>query len=328
MKLGYALSSEEHPPLDLVRDARRAEEAGFEFALVSDHFHPWIDRQGHAPFVWAVIGAIAASTERLELGTGVTCPSMRIHPAIVAQAAATAASLMPGRFFLGVGTGENLNEHVLGDRWPRSDERLAMLEEAVEVMRDLWAGDLLSHDGAYFTVDRARIYTLPPEPIRIMVAASAPNAATLAGEIGDGFVSTAPDADLVASYIQAGGQGPRYGQLTVCWAKSEREARRTAHEWWPNAALEGPLSQELAVPSHFEEAAAMVTEDDVAEAVVCGPDLERHLERIEAFVDAGFDHVYVHQVGPDQAGFMEAYANGVLPEVRELVPGARVPAPA
>ena len=328
MRLGYALSSEEHPPLDLVRDARRAEEAGFEFALVSDHFHPWIDRQGQAPFVWAVIGAIAASTERLELGTGVTCPSMRIHPAIVAQAAATAASLMPGRFFLGVGTGENLNEHVLGDRWPRADERLAMLEEAVEVMRDLWAGDLLSPDGAYFTVDRARIYTRPPEPIRIMVAASAQDAATLAGEIGDGFVSTAPEADLVESYIQAGGQGPRYGQLTVCWAKSEREARRTAHEWWPNAGLDGPLSQELAVPSHFEEVAAMVTEDDVAEAVVCGPDLERHLERIEAFVDAGFDHVYVHQVGPDQAGFMEAYAKGVLPEVRELVPGARAPAPA
>jgi len=328
VKLGYALSSEEHPPLELVRDARRAEDAGFEFALVSDHFHPWIDRQGHAPFVWAVIGAIAASTERLELGTGVTCPSMRIHPAIVAQAAATAASLMPGRFFLGVGSGENLNEHILGERWPRSDERLAMLEEAVEVMRDLWTGDLVSHDGAYFTVDRARVYTLPPEPIRIMVAASGPEAATLAGVIGDGLVSTAPEATLVESYVQAGGEGPRYGQLTVCWAKSEREARRTAHEWWPNAGLEGPLSQEMAVPSHFEEAAAMVTEDDVAEAVVCGPDLDAHLERIEAFAEAGFDHVYVHQVGPDQAGFMAAYAKGVLPETRELASGARVPAPA
>ncbi|HEX5029552.1 MAG TPA: TIGR03557 family F420-dependent LLM class oxidoreductase [Gaiellaceae bacterium] len=325
MKLGYALSSEEHPPLELVRDARRAEDAGFEFALVSDHFHPWIDRQGHAPFVWAVIGAIAASTERLELGTGVTCPSMRIHPAIVAQAAATAAGLMPGRFFLGVGTGENLNEHILGERWPRSDERRTMLEEAIGIMRGLWTGDLFSHDGPHFTVDRARLYTLPPEPIRVMVAASGQGAATLAGEIGDGLVSTAPDSALVESYTQAGGRGPRYGQLTVCWAKSEREARRTAHEWWPNAGLEGPLSQELPLPSHFEEAAAMVTEDDVAEAVVCGPDLDRHLERIEAFADAGFDHVYVHQVGPDQAGFVEAYANGVLPEIREL---ARVPEPA
>jgi coenzyme F420-dependent glucose-6-phosphate dehydrogenase len=317
MEIGYSLSSEEHAPLDLVRDARRAEEVGFEFALVSDHFHPWIDRQGHSPFVWSVIGAIAASTERLRLGTGVTCPTIRIHPALVAQAAATAGALMPGRFFLGVGTGENLNEHILGDRWPSPDERQEMLAEAVEIIRGLWEGDLFSFDGTYYTVDRARIYTLPEEQVSIVVAASGPEAASLAGEIGDGLVSTAPKAELVDAFLEAGGRGPRYGQLTVCWATSEADARRTALEWWPNAGLKGPLSQELALPSHFEEASAMVTEDEIAAQIPCGPDLDSHYEQIQSFADAGFDHVYVHQIGPDQAGFLDAYGD-VLGEARKL----------
>jgi G6PDH family F420-dependent oxidoreductase len=320
VELGYALSSEEHRPLDLVRHAKAAEEAGFEFALISDHFHPWIDRQGQSPFVWDVIGAIAVSTDRLRLGTGVTCPTIRIHPAIVAQAAATASALMPGRFLLGVGTGENLNEHILGDRWPRPDERLEMLREAIEIIRGLWTGELFSFDGEHFTVDRARIYTLPAETVPIAVAASGEKAATLAGEVGDGLVSTAPERELVDAYEDAGGRGPRYGQLTVCWAESVDDARRTAFEWWPNAGFEGPLSQELPLPSHFEAAAEMVTEDEIAETVVCGPDLDEHLAAIETFVEAGFDHVYVHQVGPDQAGFIEAYADGVLPRARDLAP--------
>jgi G6PDH family F420-dependent oxidoreductase len=315
MELGYALSSEEHPPRDLVRDAVRAEEAGFEFALVSDHFHPWIDRQGHSPFVWTVLGAIAVSTETLEVGTGVTCPTIRIHPAIVAQAAATVAASMPGRFFLGVGTGENLNEHILGNRWPSSDERQEMLSEAVEIIRGLWEGDLFSFDGDHYTVDRARIYTLPDEAVPIVVAASAPESAALAGQIGDGFVSTAPKKELVDAFLDAGGHGPRYGQLTVCWAEEEADARRTALDLWPNAGLQGPLSQELPLPSHFEEAAVMVTEDSIGESVVCGPDLDEHLAKIEEFVEAGFDRVYVHQVGPDQAGFIDAYRDGVLPKV-------------
>ena len=318
MELGYALSSEEHRPRDLVRHARLAEDAGFAFALISDHFHPWTDRQGQSPFVWSVIGAIAESTERLRLGTGVTCPTIRLHPAIVAQAAATTASLMPGRFFLGVGTGENLNEHVLGDRWPSAEERRGMLAEAIEVMRGLWDGELYSFEGEYYTVDRARLYTLPSEEIEIAVAAGGVKAAELAGEIGDALVSTAPDRELVDSYLKAGGRGPRYAQLTVCWAERESDARRTAHEWWPNAALRGTLSQELPLPSHFEAAAAMVTEEDVADTVVCGPDLDAHLEAIEAFADAGFDHVYLHQIGPDQEGFVDFCAREVLPEAREL----------
>ncbi len=320
VEIGYALSSEEHRPLDLVRNAVRAEETGFSFALVSDHFHPWIDRQGQAPFVWGVLGAVAAATETLRVGTGVTCPLIRTHPAIVAQAAATAASLMPGRFFLGVGTGENLNEHVLGVRWPSTGERRAMLEEAVVLMRRLWEGELCSWKGEHYRVEDARVYTLPEDPLEVVVAAGGPEAAELAGRIGDGLVCTAPDEELVRGYAEAGGEGPRYGQLTVCYAESEQEARRTALEWWPNAGLKGTLGQELPLPSHFEEAARMVDEEAVAESVVCGPDPEAHLEGIARFVDAGFDHVYVHQVGPDQEGFFDFYSAEVLTAAQELEP--------
>ena len=188
LQVGYALSAEEHTPLALVENARRAEEAGFEFALVSDHFHPWVDEQGHSPFVWSVLGGIALATEKLRIGTGVTCPLIRIHPAILAQAAATAAAMLPGRFFFGVGTGENLNEHVLGDRWPPTFVRREMLREAIEIMRELWRGDLTSHRGPHYTVENARLYTLPDEPIEVMVAAGGPEAAELAGEVGDGLV--------------------------------------------------------------------------------------------------------------------------------------------
>ena len=314
MELGYALSSEEHCPLALVEHARRAEEAGFSFALLSDHFHPWLDRQGQSPFVWSVLGGIALATERVVVGTAVTCPTIRIHPAIVAQAAATAASMLPGRFFLGVGTGENLNEHVLGAGWPSADVRLEMLEEAIDVMRLLWEGELTDHRGRYYTVEDARIYTLPEEPIRVMVAAGAQKAAKLAGRVGDGFVGTSPDSELLDAFGEAGGEGkPRYGQITVCFAESEQEARKTAHDVWPNAALKGPLAQELPLPSHFEAAVEMVSEDDVAEQIVCGPDPEPHIALIEKYSEAGYDHVYVHQVGADQDGFLRFYESEILP---------------
>jgi coenzyme F420-dependent glucose-6-phosphate dehydrogenase len=312
--IGYALSSEEHPPLDLVRYAAEAEEAGFSYALVSDHFHPWVDRQGQSPFVWSVIGGIAEATDGLRIGTGVTCPTIRIHPAIVAQAAATSAAMLPGRFFLGLGTGENLNEHVLGDRWPEGDVRLEMLEEAIQVIRLLWQGGYQSHHGRHYTVEEARIYTLPDEPPPIYVAASKPNAAELAGRAGDGLVSTAPDAELVEQFESAGGEGkPKLGQVTVCYAESEGDAKRRAHEWWPNAAITGDLTQELPLPRHFEDAAEMVNEDDVAEKIVCGPDPERYFEQIEQYTEAGFDHVYLHQVGPDQDGFFRFAKDEILP---------------
>ena len=314
-ELGYALSSEEHAPDTLVANARRAEEVGFTHALVSDHFHPWIDKQGHSPFVWAVIGGIAQVTDKIEIGTGVTCPMIRTHPAVIAQAAATAASMLPGRFFLGVGTGENLNEHILGDRWPPGEVRLEMLVEAIEVIRLLWKGGYQSHRGRHYTVENARIYTLPDEPPPLLVAASKKGAAELAGR-NDGLVGTAPDEAVLEAFHAGGGKGkPAYGQVTVCWAKTEDEAKRTACEWWPNAAVKGDLSQELALPLHFEQAAKMVSEDDVAEAVVCGPDPEAHLAKIREYEDAGYDHVYVHQVGPDQEGFFDLYEREVLPSV-------------
>src|SRR3954454_330589 len=304
-ELGYALSSEEHAPLDLVKNAVRAEECGFSYALISDHFHPWTDSQGESPFVWGVIGAIAASTQRIRLGTGVTCPTVRTHPGIIAQAAATAQALMEGRFFLGVGAGENLNEHIFGDYWPSPDERQEMLAEAIDVMRLLWQGGYQTHRGKHYRVENARIYSLPDELPAIAVAAGGPEAARLAGEKGDALIATAPDAELVSAYRSAGGDGPVYGQLTVCFDTDERRAVKTALEVWPNAGLEGELTFELPLPRHFEQAAENVTEEEIAKAIVCGPDVDRYLEKITEFEDAGFDHVYIHQVGADQESFFD-----------------------
>lgn len=314
MRIGYALSSEEHRPLDLVANAKRAEAAGFDFLSISDHFHPWTDRQGQSPFVWSTIGGIATATARIELGTGVTCPLMRTHPAIIAQAAATAASMMPGRFYLGLGTGENLNEHILGDTWPSPGARLEMLEEAIELIRRLWTGGEVSHRGRHYEVDRARIYTLPQRPPPIMVAAGGTDAAELAGRVGDGLVTTSADPDLVEQFEQAGGRGkPRYGMTHVCWAPDEDTAVRTGFEWWPNSALPGQLNTELATPSYFEQAIKLVTKEHIPGSLICGPSPSPHLEMIEEFDKAGFDHVFVHQVGPDQNGFMDFYEKEVLP---------------
>jgi coenzyme F420-dependent glucose-6-phosphate dehydrogenase len=322
-EFGYALSSEEHAPLDLVANARRAEEAGFSFALISDHYHPWVDAQGQSPFVWSVIGGIAATTETLRLGTGVTCPTIRIHPAIVAQAAATSAAMLPGRFFLGVGTGENLNEHVLGDKWPAPHERLQMLEEAIEVIRLLWEGGYQTFRGDFYAVEQARLYTLPDEPPPIVVAAAKPLAADVAAGSGDGLCSTAPEASLVQGYRDAGGDGPVYGQVTCCWAESDEEAKETAHRVWPNAAIKGDLAQELPLPLHFEQAAQSVTPDEVAEAMALGPDPLPYVEMTRTFVEAGFDHVYFHQVGRDQEGFFRFWEQELAPALR-----AEIAAPA
>ena len=312
-EIGYSLSSEEHPPNDLVRHARLAEESGFTYALISDHFHPWVDSQGQSPFVWATLGGIAQATERLRVGTGVTAPIIRTHPAIVAQAAATVGAMMPGRFFLGLGTGENLNEHVTGARWPAGDERLEMLAEAIDVIRLLWEGGQRTHRGKHYTVQDARIYTLPDELPRIVVAANKPGAARLAAE-NDGLIGVAPIAEIVQTFEEAGGAGkPRYGQVTICWADDAEEAKRTAFEVWPNAAVKGELSQELPNPEHFEQAAEMATPDDVAESVVCGPAPEPICEQIDAYEQAGYDHVYLHQVGPDQQGFLEFAKREILP---------------
>jgi G6PDH family F420-dependent oxidoreductase len=313
VEIGYAFSSEEHTPLDLVRNARAAEEAGFTFGLISDHYHPWVDEQGHSAFVWSVIGAIAQATDRFRIGTGVTCPMIRIHPAIVAQAAATCACLMPRRFFLGVGTGENLNEHILGDRWPAPDERLEMLEEAIQVMRLLWQGGYQTHRGKHYTVDHARVFDLPDDPVEIAIAAAQPNAAEKAGELGDALVVTSADKDVVSKFADAGGKGkPVYGQLTGCWAASRDDAVKTVLKQWPNAGIQGAASQELPMPEHFSQLAQNVKPDDLGEMPL-GPDPDPWLEQAKQYEEAGVTHVYLHQIGSDQRGFL-AFAQ------RELVP--------
>jgi G6PDH family F420-dependent oxidoreductase len=324
-QLGYALSSEEHRPNDLVRFAALAEDSGFEFALISDHYHPWTDRQGQSPFVFSVLGAIAQATKRLQIGTGVTCPTIRYHPALVAQMAATVADMMPGRFFLGLGSGENLNEHITGARWPEAPVRLEMLAEAIDVLRLLWQGGLQSHHGPYFTVENARIYTLPDPLPPLYVAAAGDTAARLAGQAGDGLIATGPDQDTLRAFDRAGGRGkPRLGQVTVCWAKDERSARRTAKDYWATSAIKGAASQELPLPEHFEALAEMVAEDDVAKEIACGPDPERHLAAIAPYLEAGFTHVYLHQVGPDQDGFFKFAERELLPRfARRAASGGR-----
>ena len=315
-EFGLALSSEEHPPNDLVRFAQRAEETGFEFAMISDHFHPWTDAQGQSPFVWSVIGGIAQATGRIRLGTGVTCPTIRMHPAIVAHAAATSGAMMDGRFFLGLGTGENLNEHVVGEGWPAPDERLAMLEEAIEVIRLLWQGGYQTHRGEFYDVEQARLYTLPEEPPAIAVAAAKANAAELAGRVGDAFITTSPDEELVGAFRSAGGDGKSvYGQVTGCWAASAEEGARIACEIWPNAALGGDLGQELALPLHYEQATENVTPEQIADAIPCGPDPERWLGDIRAYEQAGFTHVYFHQIGRDQEGFLRFWREELQPKL-------------
>lgn len=319
IRLGYALSSEEHTPQKLIEHAVQAEKTGFEYALISDHFHPWIDQQGQSSFVWAVIGGISQRTKSLTLGTGVTCPTIRIHPAIIAQAAATAGALMEGRFFLGLGTGENLNEHIVGAGWPTIKERQCMLSEAVEVIRTLWEGSNKTYFGEYYTVEDARIYTLPKHLPPIYLAASGPKSAMLAGKISDGFISTSPQQELTQAFEDAGGAGkPKYGQMTVCVADTEEQGIETALKWWPNSALSGQLSQELRLPSYFEQASKLVTKDHIAKQYVVGKDPKKHLQQLQQYVDAGFDHIYVHQIGPDQQSFFEFYQQEIFPRIGSL----------
>ncbi len=315
MRIGYFLSSEEHPGPALVQQARWAEAAGFDGLWISDHFHPWNDEQGQSPFVWAVIGAISQATE-LPVTTAVTCPTVRIHPAIVAQAAATSAQLLDGRFALGVGSGEALNEQILGDSWPLADVRLEMLEEAVEVMRALWTGDVVNHDGKHYLVEHARLYTLPDQPPPVYVSAFGPSAIELAARIADGFVTTKPAADDLKSYRDQGGKGPAQGGVKVCYGSDEKTARATAHRLWSNSGVPGELSQVLRTPEHFMQASELVTEEMTGESVVCGPDVDAHVKALQEYVDAGFDEVYVSQMGQEQEPFFDFYKSDVLPRLR------------
>lgn len=305
MEIGYWLSSEEQGPNDLVTNAKLAEEAGFEHLLISDHIHPWVDGQGHSPFVWGVIGALAATTSRIRLGTAVTCPLIRMHPAIVAHAATTAQALLDGRFFLGVGTGENLNEHVLGDRWPRADERLEMLDEAIDVMRALFGGDWETFRGKHYTVEQAKLYDAPKKQPAIIVGAKAENAAQLAAAKGDGTINTSPDAEIVKIYKDAGGSGPIYGKVAGAFTSRRDEALKIAHERQPNTAMGGDLSTELELPRDFEAVAKLVRDEDFGDSLVLGNDAGAWREQIDRYRDAGFTHVALHNVAEEQRDFIE-----------------------
>jgi len=312
--LGYTLSSEEFRPNELVANARRAEETGFEFASISDHFHPWMDSQGHSTFVWSTLGGIAQVTERIDIMTGVTCPTVRTHPAIIAQAAATVADMLPGRFFLGVGTGEYLNEHITGAQWPPLSKRQDMLVEAISIIRQLWDGKYTTHYGEHYTVENARIYTLPETLPPIYIAAGGPESATIAGKHGDGLINTSPDIEVFDAYVAAGGgKETTYGQITVCWAKDKDDAVRTAREIWGYTGLPGQITQELALPMYFQEAAKLVTPEVIEKSIVCGPEPDAYHAKIAEYVDAGFTHVYLHQVGPDQEGFFDFAKRELLP---------------
>jgi len=317
MRFGYKLSTEGFGPAEIIRQAVRAEDAGFDFVEISDHFHPWLDEQGHSGFTWSILGAIAARTERVGLVTGVTCPTIRYHPAIVAQAAATMALISDDRFTLGVGAGENLNEHVVGRGWPSARRRHEMLREALEIIRLLWSGGYHSYDGVHLQLEDARVFDLPETLPVVAVATSGPESVAIAAELGDGLFATEPRADLVDGYRSAGGTGPRYAEAPLAYASSPEEAARAVLEKERWFATGWKVMSELPNPVNFAAASATVREDDVFEQFACGPDPERHLAVVGQFADAGFDHVVLHNAGPDPDGFIDFFAGELAPRLAE-----------
>ncbi|HEX8803392.1 MAG TPA: TIGR03557 family F420-dependent LLM class oxidoreductase [Acidimicrobiales bacterium] len=310
---GYTLMSEEHDPRQLVDIARRSEEVGFDFLVSSDHYHPWVPEQRHSPYAWSVLGAVAAVTERIELATLVTCPILRYHPAVVAQKAATVALLSDGRFTLNVGAGERLNEHVVGLGWPPVQIRHEMLAEAVEIMRLLWQGGYHSYDGRHFTVEDARVFDLPPQPVPVGIAASGAASAELAASHGDALVAIEPDAEIVERYRTAGGEGEAWGQIAVCWGDDERKALETAHERFRWSALGWKVMAELPNPVNFAAASATVRQEDLAGTIPTGPDPQRYVDAVGRFTAAGFDRVAFVQIGDDQEGFFRFWQDELRP---------------
>lgn len=315
MDVGYSLICEEHAPRDLLANASRAERAGFDFLAVSDHFHPWLDSQGQSPFAWSVLGAMTQRVS-LPLASLVTCPIKRYHPAIVAQMAATTACLTPAGFTLGLGSGENLNEHIVGGAWPDPSVRLEQLGEAVEIIRALFSGDQVTWYGDWFTVDRARLYTLPDRPPRIALAAGGTDAARVAGELRTGLVVVGPQTDVIEAYGDAGGSGPVMAQASVCWDEDPQRARKIVHERWRQGALDWNVNAELPTPEGFASATESVPEEAATGTKPLGNDVDAYLSSLERFREANVDRVSIHNIGPDQHGFL-AWAQGdLLPELR------------
>lgn len=322
MRIGYKLATEGFGPMELIRQAVQAEQAGFDFVEMSDHYHPWVEAQGHSAFTWNLLSAIAMKTDRIGLATGVTCPSMRYHPAIIAQAAATLAIISDGRFTLGVGAGERLNEHVTGEGFPARRVRHERFREALEIIRLLWRGGYRSYDGRYLKLEDARVFDLPEELPVIAVAASGPESAKIAAELGDGLFAVEPDTDLVGTWHGLGGHGPAYGEMPLAWADDEDTAVAAVLE--KNAfALSGwKVMAELPNPANFESVTALVTPDQVRKQFACGPDPKRHLEVAREFTRAGFDHLVAMNAGPDPDGFMDFFARELAAPLRALTPAA------
>lgn len=316
IKLGYKLMSEEHGPNELVRNARLAEQAGFDFAAISDHFSPWLEEQGHAPLAWSVLGAAANATRHIGLMTAVTCPIMRYHPAIIAQGAATLALLSDDRFTLGLGAGERLNEHVVGAGWPGRTERRERLAEAIDIIQGLLLGTLTNYRGRYFQLDHARLFDRPKRKPMVAIAAGGVAAAQLAGEKGDALMATEARADLTKAFMASGGRGPRYAEVALCYAKREEDARKTAHRYFRWSLTGWPVQAELPDTDGFAAATEQVSPEAVAEKISCGPSPDQHLKAIQPYVDAGFDHIVLVQVGPEQQAFCEFFQRELAPVLR------------
>jgi len=314
VSFGYFLASEEYGPDELVRQAKLAEQAGFERLWISDHYHPWNSEQGNSPFVWSVIGALSQATD-LPVTTAVTCPIMRIHPAVIAQAAATASVQTHGTFRLGVGTGEALNEHVLGDRWPPIGVRLEMLEEAVAIIRALHTGEQTTHRGKYYTVEEAQLYTTPDQPVPVYVSGFGPQATRVAARLGDGYCTVTPNKELIDLFrAEGGGDKPVQAGMKVCYGPDAEAAAQTAHRLWGNQLVPGQLGQLLPNPSDFEQATTQVTVDAVAGAMACGPDKQRYFDTVRSYLDAGVDELYIQQIGPNQEQFFEFWTEQLAGE--------------
>lgn len=316
VKLGYKLMSEEHGPAALVRNAVRAEAAGFDFAAISDHFLPWIEEQGHAPLAWTVLGAIAQATDRIGLMTAVTCPTIRYHPAIVAQGAATLGLLSDRRFTLGLGSGERLNEHIVGAGWPGRVERHERLAEATDIIQGLLAGNLSNYRGQYYRLDHAQLFDRPDPKPPVAIAAGGVRAARLAGRKGDALVATEARPELVEAFVTSGGTGPHYAEVALCYAPQEEDARKTAHRYFRWSVSGWPVMAELPDVEGFAAASRNVSPEAVAHSISCGPSTERHIEAIERYVNAGFDHIILVQVGPEQERFIDFFKCELAPALR------------
>jgi G6PDH family F420-dependent oxidoreductase len=313
-RYGYTLWSEGHDPRELVRQAVLAEEAGFDFLVMSDHYHPWLPEQEHSGFAWSMLGAVAQATSSIGLATMVTCPIIRYHPAIVAQAAATVAVLSDGRFTLGVGTGERLNEHVVGQGWPPADVRQEMLGEALEIFRLLWSGGFQSYRGRHFTVEDARVYDLPDAPIEVFVGAGGPDAAELAAAAADGVCITEPEASIIEAFTKAGGAPTAtWGQQPMAWHPDRDTALERAHADFRFGVPGWKVMAELPNPVNFAAATATVRREDVAGAVTVGPDPADHAKGLGAFADAGCENIAVAYVGDDAEGFCRFWTEELRP---------------